>query len=228
MRIFCISDLHNYLPEIPDCDLLLIAGDINGFSQISHQCAFLEGAFKRWVGGIIGRGIDIVAVAGNHDWLMQNHPNLWKEIYYSYGYCYDSKHTNHINRFYYLEDSDLDYNGLKIFGTPGSLPFHNWAFNYPEEKIGKVLENAAGADIIISHGPPKGIADLVMRPTLDNVGSQSLLQFIDNYQPKLVVCGHIHYNHGIYQRGATKIISCSVVNESYEADKKHQPIMVEL
>ena len=55
--------------------------------------------------------------------------------------------------------------GLNIFGSPYTPTYGNWSFMKAREKIGRVWEVLpSGLDILITHGPPKGILDLTEDP----------------------------------------------------------------
>jgi Icc-related predicted phosphoesterase len=73
-------------------------------------------------------------------------------------------------------------------------------------------------DILVTHGPPKGILDLTHdhdTGSLIQVGCTSLRKAVDRIKPKIHAFGHIHdeegvSNFGIYDNGVTKFINCSV------------------
>ena len=48
-RIVCTADIHEHLPEIPECNLLLIAGDVSFAlkGDLASEHAFLEGPFAK-------------------------------------------------------------------------------------------------------------------------------------------------------------------------------------
>ena len=46
-------------------------------------------------------------------------------------------------------------------------------------------------DIIVSHSPPNG--DIGSEIECGDIGSGCLLEYIEEYQPRLVVCGHVHH-----------------------------------
>jgi hypothetical protein len=50
-RIVCTADIHEHLPEIPGCDLLLIAGDVSFAlkGDLATEHAFIEGPFAEWL-----------------------------------------------------------------------------------------------------------------------------------------------------------------------------------
>lgn len=61
----------------------------------------------------------------------------------------------------YLENSTCDMFGYKVFGSPYTPTFFDWAFNLD---IGPHLqavwnEIPDDTDILITHGPPKDILD---------------------------------------------------------------------
>jgi len=73
-------------------------------------------------------------------------------------------------------------------------------------------------DILISHGPPKGVLDVTRdieskKPI--HVGSKSLMrQITERIRPTFHAFGHIHdesghRNYGMVTRGKTKFINCS-------------------
>ena len=66
-KIVCTADLHENLIDIPECDLLLIAGDVSyAFKgDLTAKQAFLAGEFKTWLDEV--PATEIVLVAGNHD-----------------------------------------------------------------------------------------------------------------------------------------------------------------
>lgn len=202
MRIVCVSDLHENLIDIPDCDLLLIAGDLSyAFSgDLPAKQRFLSGPFRKWLERIAAK--EVVLVAGNHDRSIQK-----------WGFpeglpCH------------YLEDEGVELFGLKIWGTPWQPWFHGWAFNAPERHGEEFLAEKFAAipddtDIVICHGPPRGYGDKA-GPHGEHVGSTAMTDRLEQVKPWLMVCGHVHYGYGQYELGDTRVVNAAVVNGKYK------------
>lgn len=205
MKVVCISDLHGYLPRIPECDLLLIAGDVCPVHDhtIAFQRQWIETNFNRWLYEIPAR--EIAMVAGNHDWV----------------FAQDKKPAVACR---YMEDSSVYFGGLHIFGSPWQREFCDWAFNLSEEDLDMKYQGLPACDILVTHGPVFGHGDRC--PNGEHVGSKSLLAWVDRVQPKLVVSGHIHHSYGTYRRGQTTIVNASLRDEQYKVANK--PMEIEL
>jgi Icc-related predicted phosphoesterase len=198
MKVCCASDLHGHWPEIPDCDLLLLAGDYCPTPDYA-QSHWYRTQFAPWIDKLSTR-MKIIGVAGNHDFLFeQERPELLPKINWTY-----------------LQDSGTEWNGLKIWGSPWQLRFYDWAFNLEESQL-KVRwdQIPLDTDILVLHGPPLGYGDFSTYGNV-NVGSPSLLAKIKEIKPKLVVFGHIHTGYGLYILDDTKLVNASVVNEKYK------------
>lgn len=211
MKICCASDLHGFTPDIPDCDLLLLAGDYQ-----TQRKGWLEwrDVYKPWIDAIAERGIKVVGVAGNHDWM----------------FIHEKDNLIRVN-WTYLQDSGCEFQGLNIWGSPWQPRFFDWAFNLDEEELEKKWRLIPkNTDIILLHGPPRGYGDLsrfsVNGTGPERTGSPSLTKRIEEIKPKLVVCGHIHSAYGMYQLGDTMVVNVAVVNERYQLTK--HPVIVEI
>lgn len=196
-RVCVTSDLHGSLPEIPDCDTLIIAGDVLPDHPIGKteryklpdngggwQLAWADQALEPWLYDLNARAIDVLAIAGNHDFGFELSP----ESAYSLPWTY-------------LMDEGTDSNGLSIWGTPWCPGLPRWAFYADGAKMAnKMMQIPEGLDILISHGPPYGIADMVGPryggPKL--VGNSWLNKALDRRRPSVVVTGHIHEAYGSY------------------------------
>lgn len=191
MTIICISDthnLHNQL-QIPNGDILIHAGDI---SAVGKKDDFIN--FNDWLGQLPHKYK--IVIAGNHDFYLENEPFEAQRIL-----------TNAI----YLNDSGTEVEGLKIWGSPVSPEFHDWAFNRKRgEEIRKHWELIpTNTDILITHCPPYGILD----KTLDgrNEGCENLLEIVGKIQPRLHIFGHIHEANGETKIEDTIFINASIV-----------------
>ncbi len=200
-RIVCTADLHENLIEIPDCDLLLIAGDISFASKgdLAAKQAFLAGPFREWLDGV--PAAEIVLVAGNHDQSIE-----------AWGLPPDL-------RCHYLEDERTELFGLRIWGTPWQPRFYGWAFNTPRRHGERFLATKfelipADTQILVCHGPPRGYGDHTGRSDgQPHVGSTALTETIQRIQPRLMVCGHIHSGYGRYRLGDTETLAAHVNND---------------
>jgi len=72
-----------------------------------------------------------------------------------------------------------------------------------EEK--KLIDNKT---VLISHEPPYGAQDKVFLGK--HAGLKELRALVDKYNPRLVLCGHIHENPGFTKIGKTTVVNCSM------------------
>lgn len=210
IKICCLSDLHGYLPEVPTCDLLLLGGDYCPTSGVPSQMNWLKDKFDLWLWELAERGIQVVGVAGNHDFIFEKRPDLVPEL-----------------KWTYLQDNGTNCCGFNIWGSPYQPVFGWWAFNENEFELARIWDKIpSDTDILLLHGPPYGIGDLNAEG--DHCGSPSLLVKIKKIRPRLVVAGHIHESRGIYGiDGNTTFINASYLDMNYRPYQK-PPIIVEL
>jgi hypothetical protein len=208
MKIVAASDLHGYLPDVPPCDLLLLAGDLCPVENhgLGFQRDWLAGPFARWLAAVPAR--HTVGIAGNHDFLFEEAPDLVPAGL----------------KWTYLCDQQTTVDGLTVYGTPWQPTFGDWAFNLDEDDLAtKWALIPPATDILLLHGPPFGIGDRVVRGV--HTGSPSLTAAIERLQPPLVICGHIHEGRGSYRLGRSLILNVAVVNEHYAP--AHVPVVVD-
>lgn len=116
----------------------------------------------------------------------------------------------------YLKDSLTTIKRLKIWGSPITPWFFNWAFN---RHRGNEIQRhwdliPTDTDILITHGPVFRILDLTS--SQQHVGCKDLFLKVSAVKPKVHICGHIHESYGVTEKHGTKFINSSVLNEKYE------------
>lgn len=205
MKIGCVSDLHGYQPAIKDCDLLLIAGDLTNKGEHFELQEFWD-----WTNFLAEYIPNIVLIAGNHDFGLQKVKPF----------------TRSCGNVHYLSNSSITIDGLKIFGCPWTLRFHDWAFNADEEDMFRYAEMCPrDSDIIIGHSPVRNILDSSLKD--DRLGSIAMKILCEEINPKLYVHGHIHASVGQVKVNDTIYINASYLNDSYKPNEK-SPIYLEL
>jgi hypothetical protein len=217
MRIVALSDQHGFLPDIPPCDLLIVAGDQcpdgfggrfareDGGKQQAEWFMDVWGAWRRaqpakfCVGGF-----------GNHDYCGERltlPSNGGPRLSFDHG------------ETVFLVDEGIEIAGLKIWCTPWSSQFRDWAFMQSEDALAELYKKIpAGLDILVSHQPVFGKCDV--DDSGNRLGSKALLQAVQEKAPRALVCGHIHGGHGRASLLANNdhvvaIYNVAVMNERY-------------
>lgn len=209
-RIVCLSDTHNCNEQIavPDGDILIHAGDATNRGSIPEIIAF-----NNWFANLPHRYK--IFVAGNHDWLFETNNSFARTLLNS--------------KILYLQDSFVNIEGLKIYGSPWQPRFYDWAFNLMRgaelaEKW-KLIPN--DTDILITHGPPHGILDEVPRQLwIENTGCEELRKKVEQIRPKAHIFGHIHCGYGQKEEFGVKFINASNCDEEYNPTQP--PIVFEI
>lgn len=194
MHLVLTSDLHGNLPDVPDCNILLIAGDIcPDYFDVSfiplkeRQEEWMKFEFDPWMKELDRRDIATVFVSGNHDWI-----NFYLQREYV--------NRKNLDLCFYLENNSIEFTGYKIWGSPLASYLPGWTNMVNEDVLAEVYKDIPDdVDIIISHGPPQYLGDLTHG--LVHAGSPSLARRIlelEKNNLKLVVTGHIHEAYGKY------------------------------
>lgn len=197
MRIVCISDTHERHDELvlPAGDILVHAGDFT-FRGDRHAVE----DFNAWLGTLPFK--HKIVIAGNHELTFESDPGAYEPL---------------ITNALYLRDREVTVEGLRIYGSPWTPEFFDWAFM---KKRGPELAAVwagvpPGMDILVTHGPPMGIGDRLLNG--ECVGDAQLLDAIRVRRPRFHVCGHIHCGHGERTAEATRFINAAICDEAYRA-----------
>lgn len=112
----------------------------------------------------------------------------------------------------YLENESVTIEGIKIFGSPHTPNFGNWAFMKERTKLERFWRLAIDedVDIVITHGPPRGVLDKSYDRNhyMESCGDKSLLNRVLEVHPAYCLFGHIHNCKDIINAGVQKLSIC--------------------
>lgn len=199
MKVVATSDFHGCLPEdVPACDLLLVAGDVLGAGgpEVDQLHEWLDRQPAE----------TIVGIAGNHDFVASEQPEIPRGL-----------------PWIYLDNESAVVDGVPVFGSPYASLFGGWAFMEPDDVLAEMWAKIpADTEILVVHGPARGINDLVGRG--EHTGSISLRERLyDLPQLRLLVTGHIHEEYGERWVHVEKFRYLRCVNASY-MDARYRPV----
>jgi Icc-related predicted phosphoesterase len=95
-----------------------------------------------------------------------------------------------------LHGGGTTISGVDFFGLGAGIPVTpwEWSFDLDDEKAAVMLAHCPENAVLILHSPPLGHCD--SNGTGQSFGSPILLRTIEERNPRLAVCGHIHESWG--------------------------------
>ncbi len=198
MKIIAFSDVHGQHPygelgselEVPECDVLIFAGDYSWRSGLDANENFLK-----WFSKLFSK--HKILIPGNHDYLLEV-----TEI------------PKSIN---VLINEELIIDGVKFYGTPYTPEFCGWNYMASEEDLVTCYDLIPeDTDVLISHGPPAGRLDNFKD---SRIGSTSLEKRVKQVRPDIHIFGHNHAN-GFAHKDGTDFYNVSILNQDYVKDSE--------
>lgn len=192
MKILAVSDLHGNCKKILDylknnrVDLIIISGDITNFGppELGEEILNEISSFNA----------PVLTIPGNCD------P---EQIH---GAIENSNAINLQGRSMVIRDI-----GICGFGGSNPTPFKT-PLEFEEvqiyEQVKKVMDEVSKENItiLVTHAPPyETRADVL--PSGEHAGSTSIRKIVDEYQPSLNLCGHIHESMTVDQVGRTTVVN---------------------
>jgi Icc-related predicted phosphoesterase len=206
LRILALADLHDRIDMLSrlegiDADLIVFCGDLhNGGSKESARPAALS---------LARLGAPVLIVPGNMDH-KDVVPDLWVQAGLQMLHRSFSRHAG----LGFLGMGGIVARDPRRLGDPARY-YHQDCEVY--ETLAAVYQEIIGArvKIIIVHQPPRGAQDTLYNG--ESSGSVGLRRFVEEYQPDLLLCGHIHEARGMGLIGATKIVNVGEMQEGFGA-----------
>jgi len=204
MKLVFFSDTHGLHEQVklPDGDILIFCGDmcprsrIEGVRNFSGFLAKQPHKYK-------------IVIAGNHDFPFEKEERTQAE-----------KMITDAGAIY-LNNSNSKIEGINFWGSPIQPEFMNWAFNSKRgEEIRKYWEMIPeDTDVLITHGPPRGILDK-LKPSGINIGCEDLLQKVLQIKPLIHAFGHIHESYGVKEKNGTIFVNACNLDERNQCVNK--------
>nr|GAT46671.1 predicted protein [Mycena chlorophos] len=206
-RFVLISDTHASTFSVPDGDILLHSGDLTRRGTLLELKRTMEWLYA------LPHPVKIV-IAGNRDFSLDRvwYDEHWQEtgkqdkpaVYEPPDPLFDllegprAKEANVV----YLQNARHSFTaGGREWTVYGSALSPNFgarirAFGYDAEDADAMVAAFPEADILMTHGPPRGILDRTTHNAL--AGCPALTTRVSSLRPRLHLFGHIHESHGAY------------------------------
>lgn len=195
MKLLHISDTHGFHKELPDrvfndIDVVIHSGDCSNWRDSARNYHEVFD-FLEWY-----KDVPVehkIYVAGNHDTSIERR-------------LINKRHFSD-RGIVYLEHEVVEICDLKIFGSPYTPTFGEWSFMKSRETINRMwMTLPTDIDVLVTHGPPKGVRDLSeeLNGDLKQCGDSALMKWIFLYKPMAHLFGHIHDMKGINNQGLSK------------------------
>ncbi len=173
-KIVATSDLHGFLPEIPECDILVVAGDISPIDydrNIDRVMNWFRSDFYSWIMNTPSK--HRLLIGGNHDFALERH---LADI------CIEYPKSNDLK---YLHDEQIEIDGIKFYGLPWIPNLQGWAFYLKDQDLLDKFDSIPrNTDIIISHSPLRGIVD----NPIELYGIKQAHSIVRDMAPKVFIC----------------------------------------
>ncbi len=209
-RFFILSDTHGVEFEKKGrpshyADVAIHCGDLTEESKLEEYRATLRLLMD------IQAPLKLV-IAGNHDFTMDIpafkekvanvrpplDPDLVRKVYGDYGEARQLFEEARSAGIIFLDEGSHHFalkNGatLNVYASPYTPSLGDWGFQYQPSQ-GHSYEITKGVDLVMTHGPPKGIMDYT--DSKQRAGCPALFGAIARARPRLHCFGHIHEGWG--------------------------------
>lgn len=209
MKLTFISDTHakHYQMVIQPGEVLIHCGDFTRQGDLADTESFADFMaaqdFKHKI-----------VIAGNHDFCFEDDRKEQAEQ------CLQER------GIIYLNDSGVEIDGIKFWGSPIQPEFFEWAFN--RVRGGDIRQHwdliPKDTDVLLTHGPAFGVLDRCIDGR--RVGCEDLLLRVEEIKPKIHAFGHIHEDYGVCERDGVVFVNACTLDERYRV--AHQPIVLEV
>jgi hypothetical protein len=202
MRILAFTDIHGSYDRVVGIlskeaafDAVIVGGDLTTHGAVSEATNAIR-RFQEF-------GKPLFAVAGNMDLP-------------SFDALYDALGVNINGKGAVLGEAGF-------FGIAGSpfTPMHT-PYEISEEEMRRRADagwedlRALRWKVFVPHAPPLGTKlDKILLGT--HVGSSAIKTFVEENQPDVLVCGHIHESRGLDTLGKTRMVNCGAASRGFYA-----------
>jgi Icc-related predicted phosphoesterase len=197
MRLVFASDTHGLhdVLAVPDGDVFIHCGDLTNTGELSEIREV-----GKWLRRLPHR--HKIVIAGNHDRAFEDEPETAQEL------------VGAGAGVIYLQDAEVNIDGVKFYGSPWQPWFLDWAFNLQRgaEIARKWNLIPDGTDVLVTHGPPMTILDYANG---QHLGCADLWKRVSEVGPKIHAFGHIHESSGEEDRDGTKFVNAAICDGEY-------------
>jgi len=203
LRILAIADLHGCIEPLQRLegqafDLVVVCGDLHGRGSRGEARSLAE--------TLATFGPDVLVVPGNMD--PHEFVSMW-----------DGAGLKVVHRRSWVK-GDVGFLGMggTVARSPKMLR-SSTRFYHRDEEVYSVLSKLCGEiskakiKVVLAHQPPFGLLDVTWNG--EHTGCLSLRRFLEERQPDLLLCGHIHEARGEAVLGKTKVVNLGEFCKGY-------------
>jgi len=206
LRILAMADLHGRAEMLSplqgtDVDLIAFCGDLHNLETVDRARPVAETLARL--------GPPVLIVPGNMD-PKEIAPKLWKSA---------GLRMIHRDSYRHEDCGFVGFGGMVIrdqrrLGDPNRY-YHT--DDDVRESLASAHETISDSchRVVLTHQPPRNSRDLIYSG--ERTGSVGLRRFVEDFQPDLLICGHIHEDRGEAEIGSTKVVNVGEMRKGYAA-----------